>query len=194
MRKGNRQSSEAGVTLIEILFVVFIVALLTTAILVSVNRFRISARDTQRVAAVKQLEVALRLYYDRNNGTFPTPTGPLYAGWEPSFSANFMEYLNPYIAAVPTDPTNSGPPSGILSPRPDGTFFLAYQRYASGSSFGCTWTSPFAVLGFRTLEGNGLASLPQASCGGDPACPSGGTNNVCRNWSDTLDYSIFLIE
>jgi len=58
-----------GFTLIEMLVVVFIIALLASIILVSVNRARQDARDGKRRADLAAIKTAVELYYDRN-GTY----------------------------------------------------------------------------------------------------------------------------
>ena len=165
--------------------------------LASLNNARAKARDARRLADIKEIEKALQLYYDAN-GSYPNVTytgGASLAGWEVSFLSDFMEYLQPYISRTPIDPINSGPPTSMFNARPDGTFFYNYYHYGSGTAYGCTWSGPFAVLGFRAFEKMNPATLPQARCGPQsPPCPGGGVANSCRNWSTEFDYSLFLVD
>ena len=76
-----------GFTLIELLVVIAIISMLSAIVLSSVNSARIQARDAKRLADIHQLQVALELYYNDHNGTYP----PTYAESTPggSFSANW---------------------------------------------------------------------------------------------------------
>ena len=79
---------QAGFTLIELLVVIAIIGLLSSVVLASLNNARKKGRDARRIADLKQLQVALELYYDSNNA-YPAATSALSPD---------------YIAAVPTDP------------------------------------------------------------------------------------------
>ncbi|MBU4142426.1 type II secretion system protein [Patescibacteria group bacterium] len=68
-----------GFTLIELLVVIAIIGLLATIVMVSLNSARVKARDTKRAAEIKQLALAIQMYYD-NNGSFP-PTAGCLNGW-----------------------------------------------------------------------------------------------------------------
>ena len=54
-----------GFTLIELLIVIAIIGLLATIVMVSLNSARAKARDTRRIADIKQIQTALSLYYDK---------------------------------------------------------------------------------------------------------------------------------
>jgi prepilin-type N-terminal cleavage/methylation domain-containing protein len=57
----------AGFTLIEMLVVVAIIGLLSSIILVGLGDVRKDARDTRRIADIRQLQNALEIYYSTNN-------------------------------------------------------------------------------------------------------------------------------
>ncbi|MDP3975103.1 MAG: type II secretion system protein [Candidatus Jorgensenbacteria bacterium] len=61
----------AGFTLIEMLVVVAIIGLLSSIILVGLGDVRKDARDTRRVADIRQLQNALEIYYSTNQ-SYPT--------------------------------------------------------------------------------------------------------------------------
>lgn len=58
---------KAGFTLIELLVVIAIIGILSSVVLASLNSARTKARDTRRVSDLKQVQVALELYYDANS-------------------------------------------------------------------------------------------------------------------------------
>lgn len=56
----------AGFTLIEMLVVVAIIGLLSSVILVGLGDVRKDARDTRRIADIRQIQNALEIYYSTN--------------------------------------------------------------------------------------------------------------------------------
>jgi len=80
-----------GFTLIELLVVIAIIGLLSSIVLASLNSARKKSRDARRVADIKQLQVALEMYFDANNGSYPPGTS--------------LTTLAPtYISSLPKDP------------------------------------------------------------------------------------------
>ena len=67
---------ERGFTLIELLVVIAIIGILSSVVLASLNSARQKSRDARRIGDVKQLQLALELYYDSNNG-YPSSTAAL---------------------------------------------------------------------------------------------------------------------
>jgi len=64
MRKDKK-----GFTLIELLVVIAIIGILATIVLVSLNTARMKARDTRRLGDIRQIALALEMYYDDNTTT-----------------------------------------------------------------------------------------------------------------------------
>lgn len=58
-------------TLIELLVVIAIIGILSSIVLTNMNSARQKARDVKRVADIKQLQLALALYFDVNGGKYP---------------------------------------------------------------------------------------------------------------------------
>lgn len=59
--------NKKGFTLIELLIVVAIIGLLSTLAVVALGSARVKARDSKRLADLKQLQTALELYYTDQN-------------------------------------------------------------------------------------------------------------------------------
>ncbi|MBU2579535.1 prepilin-type N-terminal cleavage/methylation domain-containing protein [Patescibacteria group bacterium] len=94
------KKNQKGFTLIELLVVIAIIGVLSTIVLVSLNTAREKARDVRRVSDMRQVALALEMYYDDN-----TSTG--YPGTAGADSWAVMETAiegGGYIASVPTDP------------------------------------------------------------------------------------------
>ena len=89
-----------GFTLIELLIVIAIIGLLATLAIVSLTTAQQKARDTKRVADVKQLQNAVELYYSEN-AVYPLTTAAVNATW-----ATFGAAIADYITNVPIDPDN----------------------------------------------------------------------------------------
>ena len=88
MKKNNRSR---GFTLIELLVVIAIIGLLSSVVLASLNGARTKGRDARRLADIKQMQVALELYYSEHNA-YPASTSGLATSG--------------YISSIATDPLN----------------------------------------------------------------------------------------
>ena len=89
-----KNTPRRGFTLIELLVVIAIIGILSSIVLASLNSARKKGRDARRVSDVKQLQLALELYYDAN-GAYPSAVT----------AANLVNAG--YISTIPTDPSNS---------------------------------------------------------------------------------------
>lgn len=188
-------SKNSGFTLIELLVVIAIIGVLASVTLASLNEARAKARDAQRISDIRQLQNVLFLYYDDNNA-FPSVESsgpPSPGGWRVSYLPDFLAPLAPYLNQIPVDPINSGPPSSLFNPRPDGSFYYSYYSYPSGTPYGCSFSGPFVVLTIRAFETSGKSNIQKAKCGPPGlVCPGGGIPNVCRDWSTEFDYSVIV--
>jgi len=128
--------NKKGFTLIELLIVVAIIGLLSTLAVVALGSARVKARDSKRLADLKQLQTALELYYTDQNA-YPTGSSvTLGAGNYACLNATGFAATgcaNAYMGAVPHGPNSDN-----------------YVYTAASSSYSVT----------ATLEGtvNGLSS------------------------------------
>ncbi len=100
-KEKGRHSPRRRFTLVELLVVISIISLLASIVFASLNSARAKARDAKRKADLRQLELAVQLYYD-SNGQFPpsvtsvvgnTESSP--AGWPAAFQNELASYLSP---------------------------------------------------------------------------------------------------
>lgn len=99
-RQATRKESKRGFTLIELLVVIAIIGLLSSVVMASLNTAREKARDTRRLADVRQLQLALDLYASSNGGYYPHVSSYVYY-LEASLVPNYMP-------ALPEDPSRTG--------------------------------------------------------------------------------------
>lgn len=101
-----RYRTQSGFTLIELLVVIAIIGLLSSVIMFGLNTARVKARDSRRLADLKQLESALELYYTDNN-TYPVPScGSGSDAWSDSTCWASMIPTKD-IPSMPVDPVQS---------------------------------------------------------------------------------------
>ncbi len=127
----NKKITIGGFTLIELLVVIAIIGLLSTIILVALNRTRLAARDARREEEAISMRNVLALYELDNNGFPSCPTFTCTSdtsAYDLLFTSNLMATLKKentswfarlfenkiahaaqgYIGSVLKDPVNSG--------------------------------------------------------------------------------------
>jgi len=111
-------------TLIELLVVIAIIGILATISVISLQNVRAKARDARRVADVKQIQIALELYFS-DVGRYPTAAefnlGSLY-----STSSNGT---TTYMVIIPTAPN---PPDGNCDSQSN---VYLYSQQQGGSDY-----------------------------------------------------------
>ncbi|OGZ97766.1 MAG: hypothetical protein A3G49_03655 [Candidatus Sungbacteria bacterium RIFCSPLOWO2_12_FULL_41_11] len=90
----KKKAGGKGFTLIELLVVIAIIGILASIVLASLNTARRKSRDARRIADVKQIQLALELYFDA-------------AGEYPDATSNAV--MSPtFMPSVPVDPSTTG--------------------------------------------------------------------------------------
>ena len=92
----NKKYPFFGFTLIELLVVVSIIGILATLLVANYSATRQRARDAQRKADLRNIQTALRMYYNDNN-SYPFSC----CNWGGPFQSGNVVYANP----VPKDPS-----------------------------------------------------------------------------------------
>ena len=94
-------SKRRGFTLIELLVVIAIIGILASVVLASLNSARRKSRDVRRIADIKQIKLALDLYFDAAKGPDGSGTSASYPG-----GTDPTAMLVPtYISVLPKDPS-----------------------------------------------------------------------------------------
>ncbi len=81
-----------GFTLIELLVVIAIIAILSSIVIAGLSGAKSSGRDAKRISDIKNIQLALSLYYN-DNLKYPTTLSALTTGG--------------YLSTLPKDPSNS---------------------------------------------------------------------------------------
>lgn len=107
----RNRAKQSGFTLIELLVVIAIIGLLSSIAVASLNSARMKARDTRRIENLRQIRLALELFFDAK-GYYPrSGCGWDCNGYRVSYSSvswnSLASDLAPYIASLPKDPINS---------------------------------------------------------------------------------------
>lgn len=156
-------SKKKGFTLVELLVVVGIIAVLGAVILPNINSARLKSRDSKRVSDVKQIQLALELYFNINR-SYPNSSQVF-----PADLSQSVLVTSGLISSIPKDPLTGGYFYVALS----NTGGSSCVRYHLGAS----------------LEQNNSSIMNEAkvqSSGAYPACTgetgsdfSGGTSAPC---------------
>lgn len=125
------KNNKKGFTLIELLVVIAIIGLLSTLSILSLNTARARARDTKRVADVKQIQTALEMYFN-DVGSYPVDASTTHG--LPIYTSNGV-----YLKAIPTPPTPIDG-SACGSAAPDYTY-----HYTASSGLGGSYTIAYCL-------------------------------------------------
>jgi len=149
-----------GFTLIELLVVIAIIGILASIVLASLTTSRKKGRDAGRLAAMKQTQLALELYYE---GSSPKGYPPV------NLWANLTGLVTGgYIASLPVDPVGGA------------TYIYEYQATNGASTPLACAVAPCQgylvravteMTNFMTADVTGVGNVTTAECtvaGGPP--------------------------
>jgi prepilin-type N-terminal cleavage/methylation domain-containing protein len=92
------KEASRGFTLIELLVVIAIIGVLSSVVLASLNTARKKGRDARRISDIKQMQLALELFYDSSDeGSYPIGTISVLDDADDGLVPNF-------ISVLPEDP------------------------------------------------------------------------------------------
>lgn len=156
---------KTGFTLIELLVVVSIIAILSTLIVVYFNTAKMGARDARRLSDVKQIQLALKMYYN-DVGIYPTAITP-----GNSIANGGVNYL----LRIPSNPT----------PRADNGCAdqdYQYKQLESGARYSLSFClgdkTDDLDAGIRVATANGILNCPTGYVA-VPGSSTFNTNDFC---------------
>lgn len=97
-QKGFTLMRPKGFTLIELLVVISLIGILATLVIANMNSARERARDATRKSDLRNIQTALRLYYNDNSGY--APLAEMTAAWGGQWAKSGVTYMN----LLPKDP------------------------------------------------------------------------------------------
>ena len=137
-----------GFTLIELLVVIAIIGLLSTLSILALNSARARARDAKRVADVKQIQMALEMYYN-DMGDYPTSA---------SAGDAIANGSTVYLRAIPAPPT---PVDGSTCPGTQTMY--TYSKTGSGTGGTASYTIQYCLgATVNNIPGNAMQTATPA--------------------------------
>lgn len=127
---------EKGFTLIELLVVIVIVGILAALVVGGAGASKVRGRDAERIAEIRQIQVALELYYDRNS-VYPIS---VTAGQAPTVLSALVS--GSYMAFVPDDPQAALGPHYMYQSNAAGTAYCIGANLESTANASDTCTTP----------------------------------------------------
>jgi len=143
--------AKRGFTLVEILVVIAIIGILASIVLASLSTARAKGRDAKRVSDLKEVQLALELYYD-SNGSYPLT---IYGSPSPLVSGG-------YISVMPIDPN-----AGACVNDGDPGCYKYVALNSSNCGISCTSATSYHLAAL--LESSNLSATGSDS----DACPIG---------------------
>lgn len=157
--------SRYAFTLVELLVVIAIIGLLSSVAVVSMTSARSKARDAKRLADMKQIKIALELYYDAN-GIYPPCNPCSTTGFGSDFTAIGIKPT--YMSTIPSDPLNISTSYGY--------YYASQYKMTGNCSYASTSTNADFIMATR-LE--------------NPVGVSGACSGVFAGWNNTsLNYMV----
>ncbi len=161
-----------GFTLIELLVVIAIIGILSGIVSSNLSAARQSARDGERVADLKNIQLSLALYYN-DNYKYPCD---IYTN--PGTAACLPNFVGVYMTQIPRDPGDVNYKYAPINPLGSGTSCAGATRYHLG-----------AVMETATaLLQDDVDSAHVGACSSAPAAAAdfAGSSVACTSASVTL--------
>jgi len=159
--KHPQTNNKPGFTLIELLVVIAIIGILATIATIGLSSVRAKARDSQRVADIKQTQTALEMFYNDNNRY------PSASEWASGVLATTTAYgTTTYMAHIP-----------VAANPPDGSCYLTNSFVYTPDTAGRSYQISFCT-------GGQVANL---NTGNKCATPDGILNVDCSNSGNFTD-------
>lgn len=159
------QSKNLGFTLVELMVVIAIIGILATLIMVTLDNTKTTARNTRRLADIKELQLALKLFYN-DHGFYPTAITP-----GSSIARNGVNYL----LRVPENPK---PWNDGNCPSQD----YVYKQIENGKRYTITFClsdrTDDLSTGSKLATANGILNCPTGWLG-IPGSETFQTNDFC---------------
>jgi type II secretory pathway pseudopilin PulG len=161
----------AGVSLVEIVIALSVIAILVGALVPRVTNRMARSRDLRRLADVQTIVRAIERYRVEKGALPAARQNASYGGWDVSQDGDFIPDLvrGGYLTDTLHDPLD------------DETYNYRYFVYDAGTA-GCACNGPFYVLGIRTFETVEVAQkhpggfrCPERDFGDEFAWVTGGT-------------------
>lgn len=131
----KRKATQHGFTLIELLVVIAIIGILSSVVLASLNSARTGARDAKRMGDIKQLQIALELYYATHSQYPRNPAGPACStclGGATHADWTTAGQMPAFLPAIPVDPTHGSTTNGyryqVVSGRQSYTVLVRLEK------------------------------------------------------------------
>lgn len=129
MNYNRIRTNRSGFTLIELLVVITIIGVIASVVLASLNVARAKGRDGKRISDLKQMQIAVELYYDEH-GSYPDTGGNWRGGTTSCYgglghgASGFIPGVVPdFIPRLPEDPQAASPNRCYLY-RSNGTDYM----------------------------------------------------------------------
>ncbi|HEY4508044.1 MAG TPA: prepilin-type N-terminal cleavage/methylation domain-containing protein [Candidatus Paceibacterota bacterium] len=168
--KSYQLKASRGFTLIELLVVIAIIGILSSVVLASLNSARTKARDTRRVSDLKQIQVALELYYDANS-KYPT-----------TLSALVGNAGGASLAVLPLDPRGPGNELNVSNGYKYAINNATPTIYHLGAVL--EQASTQTTLEDNDLDGNSTGQTPAWVTSGTDSIPFNGNQDTTTNIYD----------
>lgn len=168
-----KKSEKKGFTLIELLIVIAIIGLLSSISFVSFSNVREKARDAKRLHEIKQIVLALQMYY-QDSGRYPSRTADACCdGWDQGPCDGDTTFIQPLVTEGIISEVFTDPSGGTGK----GCYGYSYYLYNAGS-YGCDISrGRFYILGIRDMESSSR-----------PHWASPGFRCTSRNWQIEFDW------